>query len=388
MKTEKKPSTLSENSSGVSELIGAILMITVVVAAVAIIGVLLFSQQTPEKIPNINFMTGSDNYNRLYLYHNGGDSLTRGSFSVRVDNDIRNDFSLSDGSTEWSLGKNLILNNVPSGPHSVAIIYNATGSGEVILRSASSNVATLQNSINPSGPPVIPGGSGGGPGYINGSNPQEVVNFILGNTSLIGDAINQSPSTVGPVIAKVVGANSISFYKDNRVGLADTSANYFRFNVTKSGSSISATDFGGSPTTLYVGDIVTVYFRSNTGIFKTFGLGDQLWELSATGVDVDIKHNGISDLRTNGDIIHTWITGYQDLGSTMTIQSQNPYTSGTALVMNGTQWINGDNSDNVQISNIRPVGIGLFLLEGDNNAHIVYFVGNAQSVTRNGVPVV
>ena len=388
MKTEKIPLTLSENSSGVSELIGAILMITVVVAAVAIIGVLLFSQQTPEKIPNINFMTGSDNFNRLYLYHNGGDSLTRGSFSVRVDNDIRNDFSISDGGTEWSLGKNLILNNVPSGPHSVAIIYNATGSGEVMLRSASSNVATLQNSINPSGPPVIPGGSGGGSGYINGSNPQEVVNFILGNTSLIGDAINQSPSTVGPVIAHVVGANSISFYKDNRVGLADTSANYFRFNVTKSGSSISATKFGGSPTTLSVGDIVTVYFRSNTGIFKTFGLGDQLWELSATGVDVDIKHNGISDLRTNGDIIHTWITGYQDLGSTMTIQSQNPYTSGTALVVNGTQRINGVNSDDVQISNIRPVGIGLFLLESDNNAQIVYFVGNAQSVTRNGVPVV
>ncbi|MDO9550555.1 MAG: type IV pilin N-terminal domain-containing protein [Methanoregula sp.] len=388
MKIKKTQSTVSDTSSGVSELIGGIMMITVVVAAAAIIGVILFSQQTPEKVPSINFMAGSDNSNHLYLYHNGGDTLTKGTFSVLVDNTPRNDYSISDGGTEWSLGKNLILNNVPSGAHSVAIIYNATGSGEVLLRSASSSNATLQNSISPSGTPSM----GNLPEYINGSNPQEVITFILQNTSLIGDAMNQSPSTVGPVIANVVGANSINFFKDNGVELDfdNSQTYYFTFNVTKAGSSIAVVGYTPNPKPLLVGDRVTIYMRTNTGNFKTFGLGSQLWEISATGVDVELKHFTVADPQSpqsNTAIQHGWITGYQDLGSTVGISTTG--TSGrTSLIVNGTQIINGLDNTNVVITNIRPVGVGLFVLQGDNSAHTVYFVGNAQSVTRGGVPVV
>ncbi len=372
-----------DTSSAVSEIIGAILLISLVVSAVMIVGVFIFSQQTPEEIPNINFMTGTDGQGNLSLFHNGGDSLTIGEFSVNVDQTPR-PYTLAEGGSDWSLGKTLVVTGVPSGSHTVQIIYNNTESGgAVLLRTASANISMSTSGSSPDIPPIpVPTPTT----CINASDPQEVLTLVLQNVSVIGDAMNQSPSTIGPVIANVIGANSISFYKDDRVSLTYTGANYFKFNVTKTGSSISATDFGGTPVTLYPGDIVTVYFRSNTGIFKTFGLGDELWELSATGVDVNITHNGIPDRRTNGDVIHAWITGYQDLGSTMTIVTNNPYTSGTALVINGTQWINGNNGDNVLITNIRPVGVGLFLLEGDNNAHIVYFVGNAQSVTRNGHP--
>ncbi len=118
--------------SGVSEVIGAILLISIVIAAVAIVGVFLFSLNTPQEIPSINFMTGSDNSNRLYLFHNGGDSLTKGCFSVIVDGVMRNDYTISDGSNVWSLGTNLILSGVSSSvPHNVAIIYNNTESGGV-----------------------------------------------------------------------------------------------------------------------------------------------------------------------------------------------------------------------------------------------------------------
>ena len=47
--------------SGVSEVVGAILLISVVVIAVSVIAVVLFSQQTPQKIPNVNIMVGTDN---------------------------------------------------------------------------------------------------------------------------------------------------------------------------------------------------------------------------------------------------------------------------------------------------------------------------------------
>ena len=48
-----------DNSSGVSEVIGAILLISVVVLAVAIIAVGLFSQPLPQKIPDARFITGN-----------------------------------------------------------------------------------------------------------------------------------------------------------------------------------------------------------------------------------------------------------------------------------------------------------------------------------------
>ena len=380
---------VSDNTAGVSEIIGAILLIMIVVSAVALIGVILFSQQTPEKIPNINFMTGTDNSGNLYLYHNGGDALKNGEFAVRVDGVLK-PYTISDNSDTWSLGKNLKILGVPSGTHYVAIIYNGTSGAESsVLRSGSSSSSVFSGTINPDTLPSSVGSSGG----LDTSNPQNVINFILGNTSLIGDAMNQSPSTVGPVIANVVGANSINFFKDNKVALDGDNIHtyFFKYNVTQPGSSIAITGYHPNPKPLLVGDVVTIYMRGggNTKNFKTFGLGNQLWEISATGVDVSLSHFTTPDIespQSNTDVSHAWITGYQDLGAALRIS-----TSGngvTSLVVNGTQYINGADSTSVIITNIRPVGIGLFLLEVDNNAQIVYFVGNAQSVTRNGVPIV
>jgi len=373
-----------ENTSGVSEIIGAILLISLVVLAAAIVGMFLLSQQTPTAVPNVNFMVGTDNRipPTLYLYHNGGDGLRNGEFSVVVDGDVK-PYTITGGDDFWSLGDNLIV-PLSTAPRNVQIIYNATGGGGVLLRSASVTSSTASTDILPDFIRPTPSAI-----CLNGSDPQQIVSLVLNNVSLIGDAINQSPQTVGPVIASSVGTNSISFFKDDKVNLDYTGTRYLKIIITKPGSSILATDFHATnPVILYPGDIVTITLRPNTGVFKTFGLGDQLWEISATGVDVNITQGGVPDARTNGDVIHAWITGYTDLGSTLTITSDNPYTSNTVLVVNGTQRINGASSENVVISNIQPVGIGLFLLEGDNNAHIVYFVGNAQSVTRNGVPVV
>lgn len=376
-----------DNHAGVSEVVGVILLISVTVAAMAIVATIMFSQTTPEKIPNVNFMVGTDNKAAptLYLTHNGGDALAVGSFSVYVDG-VSKAYSVAGGGSDWSLGKNLLVPLDPGQtPQKIVLVSRQTGAENAVIGSISADVSVPSVNIAPENihqlvaKPAI---------CINGSDPQQVLSLVLSNVSVIGDAINQSPSSVGPVIANAVGSNAIDFYKDNNVMLDYNTDNYFRFNVTKTGSSISATDFSSNPTILYPGDIVTIYFRSDTGTFKTFGLGDQLWELSAKGVDVNITHNGIPDRRDNGDIIHSWITGYQDLGSTVKIVSLNPYTSGTTLVVNGVQLINGQNSEEITITNIRPVGIGLFVLESDNNAHIVYFVGNAQSVTRNGVYVV
>ena len=76
---------MSDNSSGISEVIGAILLISVVVLAVAIIAVGLFSQPLPKKIPDARFITEIKD-NTLTIYHDGGEPLYRGEFFIKVNN--------------------------------------------------------------------------------------------------------------------------------------------------------------------------------------------------------------------------------------------------------------------------------------------------------------
>jgi hypothetical protein len=136
---------------------------------------------------------------------------------------------------------------------------------------------------------------------------------------------------------------------------------------------------------LEVGDIIFIgQPSSNSKSWKIFGLGDQIWEFNAGNVDVRWKHKstGLWDSGNSTDsteLFHAWITGYKDVGSTLKVT-----TSGeayTALVINTSKKIEGSSSASVVIQDIRPVGIGLFVLEYDHNTNSVYFLGHAQSVT-------
>ncbi|HOX34608.1 MAG TPA: type IV pilin N-terminal domain-containing protein [Methanoregulaceae archaeon] len=379
-------SRLPDPEAGVSEVVGVILLIGLAVTAVAIVAVVLFSQATPDEIPEVNFLVGSNAPpTMLYLYHNGGDMLRTGTFQVLVDGAAR-PYSLEGGGEYWALGDRLDvdISALPEIPRSVTLVYNATGQGAVAIHSASANFsagpgpvsADVMPSIVPSSSCLAPSD----PGF-----PSCLVGFILQNTSVIGDAMNQSPQTVGPVIANTVQANSTIFFKDNKVQLDRDNADtyYFRFRVTRPGSSISATGFTPVPYPLQAGDIVTVYLKPSSRNFRTFGLGDQIWELAAYGVTINVTRGSIVTERS-GDLDDAWITGYRDLGSTLKISTTSPNDDRTVLIMNGTEKINGLNSDAIVISDIRPVGIGLFVLHADDSANTLYFVGNARRVTING----
>lgn len=370
------------DGDGVSEVIGAVLLISLVVTAVALVAVFVNSQATPRNIPDVNFMVGSDNRNplTLYLTHNGGDILPLGSFSVYVDGTMRA-YSLSGGGNEWSLGKNLVVPlSFGEKPGTIILVYNATGSGGSVIGSASADVSVPSVTAAPEIiiPPSV---------CVNITDPQIVLSVVLNNVSVIGDAMNQSPSTVGPVIANVVGANSISFYREG--GTTVETGTYLSLNITGSGSNFAY----GKPNSitsrsLDVGDIFVVTVTQNNMQMKIFGLGNQIWEFSAPSsqgvVDIGWKHksNGTWTNISNTGLFHTWITGYQDVGSTLTIGSdKNPSKSYTALAVNGTLIIDDPSLDTVTIQNIRPVGVGLFVLEYDPNSDSMYFVGNAQSVS-------
>jgi hypothetical protein len=373
-RTGKTSCSLSDTTSGVSEIIGAVLLISLVVLAVSIIAMLLFSQATPEKIPNINFMTGSDNSNRLYLYHNGGDSLARGTFSVKVDNDIHNDYAISDGSSDWSLGKNVIVPNIPSGQHSVAIVYNGTGTGTVVLRSATSNVVVAPASNNPDIRPVA----------------------------------TYPPIISIPQLMQNVSSRSVMFYRNKNSGIAQSLNSYVKFNVTLPNSTIWASTMGAAPAcgsnpfSLNVGDQVTI---TQTDIvtqgFRVSGIGNQMWELTADNVALSVTDNtGASRCSQASAILnHTLITGYSDLKTNLSINAPAGTNAFTALTIynymtnttpQSTSQIANSflaATDAYTINNVSPNSVGYFVFQLDNSTKSVYFAGNSTRILRNGIQI-
>jgi hypothetical protein len=346
--------------AGVSELIGAVLLITVVVAAVAIVGVILLSQSTPQEIPNVNFMTGSDNAGNLYLFHNGGDSLPLGTFSVIVDGSSPK--SCSAGSTacqcpgcgaDWSLGENLLIPAGTVGRHTVALIYNSTGAGGVVIRSGTANVVVSATQM----PDVIAGFS---------YPPAISVSQLMQN----------------------ITNNSINYYRERGTTAVITSG-YLQFNVTGINSSMVYTpvDPVGPPlfVPLNAGSRVTITPLSPE--IRVFAVGDQIWEFTSERSTLTIigQNNTVNNLPVA--INHTWVTGYKDLQSTLSFSGTSG-TGYTELVVNNYpsynrsqafsgQVINSSTSQVVALNNIRPLATGLLVLRIDNRTNSTYFVGNA-----------
>jgi PKD repeat protein len=128
----------------VSEVIGAIMLISVVVVAVAVIGVALTSQGTPQNIPALDAVIS--NYgNTIQIYHNGGDSLQSDQVQFLVDGTPRTFFKGTSDSWTWSPGDSLI-NVTTSTPNKVSIVFNGASGAETILTTADFGPGGMTNS--------------------------------------------------------------------------------------------------------------------------------------------------------------------------------------------------------------------------------------------------
>jgi PKD repeat protein len=121
----------------VSEVIGAIMLISVVVVAVAVLGVALTSQGTPQKIPALDAVIS--NYGRtIQIYHNGGDPLQSTEMAILVDG-IETPFVNGNNPswTSWSAGESLSYNVPGTGdmPDIVRIVYHG-GDTTTVLTTA------------------------------------------------------------------------------------------------------------------------------------------------------------------------------------------------------------------------------------------------------------
>ena len=108
---------------GVSEVIGSILLISVVVLAIAIIGVALTSQTPPEKLPAVSAVI-SGSGNQVSLYHDGGDTLASSEVSILVNgNPVPFTKSGSPAPWTWSVGDTLSYTLSSGTPQTVRIVY-------------------------------------------------------------------------------------------------------------------------------------------------------------------------------------------------------------------------------------------------------------------------
>jgi len=168
----------------VSELIGAILLVGLVITAMAIVAVLLLSNPPPEEVPQLNILASrNETSKQFFLYHNGGDAMRIENTIIRINNDsspISNkaiNITNEDGTNQawagsnipWSLGKTLIIPSVEI-PKSISIVYQGPTSQNLILTTSFSPSSSGTGSSG-SGSSIIADFSGN---PLSGNSPLSV----------------------------------------------------------------------------------------------------------------------------------------------------------------------------------------------------------------------
>jgi hypothetical protein len=117
--------------SAVSEVIGTLILVGVVVIGMAVVGTLLVSQPLPSKIPVFQAII-SNQSTSVYILHKGGDALISGEYQILVDGVDRTSSFANNGDEPWSVGETLYA-TFPSVPSHVALVQNQSWGGSTVL---------------------------------------------------------------------------------------------------------------------------------------------------------------------------------------------------------------------------------------------------------------
>jgi PKD repeat protein len=123
------PRSALRDQAAVSEIFGAIILIGIMAAAVGIIGVVLWSQPSPQKLPVFTALITNQSCT-VFVKHDGGDTIARNSIRIFVDGfNQTGNFTKVGASgtwTTWAVGDTLTYTPVPcsSPPQKVDVLYN------------------------------------------------------------------------------------------------------------------------------------------------------------------------------------------------------------------------------------------------------------------------
>ncbi len=131
-----------EHDAAVSEIIGAVLLIALVVAGGVMVGVAIFSQPIPNQVPKVQIVIGADENGTVTLVHNGGEALNPGQYRVYLNQTLWNKSYVNNISraetTAWTVGNSLTLRESDANlTESVTVEYMGS-SGNVTITSVRS----------------------------------------------------------------------------------------------------------------------------------------------------------------------------------------------------------------------------------------------------------
>jgi hypothetical protein len=174
------------DDEGVSEVIGAILLVSLAVLGVAIVAVALFSQPAPSEIPQVSVVAGATAENTTFvLLHEGGDALSQGNYRIYVDTgsglvDRTENFTLA-GDDVWSIGENLTYagSDIAQIDRVVVSVVDS-GGGETLIAEPgySAGVVDAGGYVDEGGAGTVPSASTLAPNFVanvtNGTAPLTV----------------------------------------------------------------------------------------------------------------------------------------------------------------------------------------------------------------------
>jgi len=133
-------------------MVGALVLISIFVLAVAIIAVVFFSQPAPLKLPAV--AVSITNHSKIIeISHNSGDSILMSEFAVLVD-DQPISYTCTDCGDSWSIGEVLTIDYSTHAdfPNKVDILYKGTGARQQLLTTR--YLGTMTPTPTPFGPPT------------------------------------------------------------------------------------------------------------------------------------------------------------------------------------------------------------------------------------------
>jgi len=148
---------------GVSEMVGAMLLIGLTVLGVVLVGITFLSGSQPEEIPHTTIVAGNSTKGNLTLANYGGDPLRVGEYRIYVDYgdglaDRTDEFSEPDDSDGfWSMGEVLVSNR--QGTPRRVVVTSISGGGETILAEPEFWGGAGKFSPDPVEPGVTPDGT-------------------------------------------------------------------------------------------------------------------------------------------------------------------------------------------------------------------------------------
>jgi hypothetical protein len=125
------------HDSGLSDVLGALVLVSVVGIGVAMLGVSVLSNPTHQKIPALDADFTTVDHS-IILSHQGGDTLQKADVSFLINgNETKNFFKTREGNnwTSWQVG-DILVYNIPADqpvPDNLLVVYNSGSSPQVIL---------------------------------------------------------------------------------------------------------------------------------------------------------------------------------------------------------------------------------------------------------------